>query len=767
MLAAAALTVYLGTEKNIRVEVPRVEATVQVDGQLTEPVWQQAARLAGFSQYSPDDGRPAADETEILVWYSPTAIHFGIRAHAAPGSVRATLADRDRIDNDDWIQFYISTFDDGRQATMFGVNPLGVQSDGALVEGAGGGGGHGGFGGIGGGRQAPDLSPDFVFESKGHLTDYGYEVEVRIPFKSLRYQTAPSQNWGLHVIRRVQSTGHEDSWVPARRSAASFLDQGGTLLDLKDLHRGLVMDLNPVVTARADGARDDAGGWRYDGSRPDVGGNIRWGLTPNLTLNATLNPDFSQVESDATQFQIDPRQALYFAEKRPFFLDGIEFFQAPNNLVYSRQIGAPLAAVKLTGKMGNTTVAALSAVDDRALSRGGSSHPVFTIARVQRDLGNSSRAAVLYTDRLDGAFTNHVAAADAHLVWRGIYSVDLQGAYSRTAAPGSTTQGVLWQTALRRSGRRFSLNYSLTANHPDFRAAAGFIGRSGIVDGTLQHQIALYGKPGAVVEKWTGDVRVQGVWNYEDFLDAGQALERKLHLNSNLYFRGGWHSTQSVLIERFGYDPTLYAGYAVLDGASLRPFGGKTLPNLDYLVSIDTPRVRGVSANLFYLWGRDENFFEWASADIVYATAAVAWRPTERLRLDFNENLQSFQRRTDHSYAGVRSVPRLRVEYQATRAIFVRYVGELATNYQDSLRDDSRTGLPIVFVAPDGSFTPAARVHTRSFRNDWLFSYQPRPGTVVFAGYGNTLAEPVDLPQRTLRRTRDGFFLKLSYLFRM
>src|SRR4029078_577707 len=189
MLAAA---VYRGTERNIRVDIPRIEATVEVDGRLSEPAWQQAALLTAFSEYARADGRPAATQTEILVWYSPTAIHFGVRAHAPAGSVRATLGDRDRVEQEDWGQFFLSTFKHSRQASMFGVNPLGVQMDGALVEGTNGSGA--GFGGVSGGRAATGLSPDFVFDSKGHLTDFGYEVEVRIPFKSLRYQSTPSQD---------------------------------------------------------------------------------------------------------------------------------------------------------------------------------------------------------------------------------------------------------------------------------------------------------------------------------------------------------------------------------------------------------------------------------------------------------------------------------------------------------------------------------------------------------------------------------------------
>ena len=649
---------YPGVDRNLRVTPPRIDAAADIDGQLTEPVWEQAARLTGFSQYAPDDGRAAADQTEVRVWYSPTAIYFGVRAHAAAGSVRATLADRDHVDNDDLIEIYLSTFNDGRQATVIGVNPLGVQLDGAAVEGTGQGGRA--FGGLSG-APATDLSPDFVYESKGRLTDDGYEIEVRVPFKSLRYQPAPTQDWGIHIIRRVQSSGHDDSWVPARRSEASFLGQAGTLAGLTDLRRGLVMDLNPFVTARADG-RDEAGAWTYDGHRPEAGANVRWGVTPSLTFNGTVNPDFSQVEADATQFQIDPRQALFFQEKRPFFLDGIEFFSTPNNLVYSRRIVEPVAAAKLTGKKAGTTIAALFAVDDQRQSIDRQSNPVFNVLRVQRDLGSASRAGFIYTDRLDGDYTNHVAGADAHLVWRKIYSVDLQGAVSRTELGSGAFSGPLWQANFSRTGRRFSLRYALKGNAPDFRAATGFIARQGIVEGVVTHQLAFYGKPGSLVERWTGDVQLLGNWLYDDFTSGAGALERKWHNNLNVYFKGGWHAGASVLVERYGYDPSIYRNYGVLNGTTVQPFSGQTLPNLDYVVSFDTPRVHGVSLNLFHIWGKDENFYEWASANIVYSTASVRWRPTERLRADFDYNLQSFVRRTDGSYVGIRRIPRLRLD---------------------------------------------------------------------------------------------------------
>ncbi len=241
--SAPASRTYDGRSGSLDVEPPRVDQSIEIDGRLDEAVWSQAAVLSGFSRYAPVDGAPADNGTDVLVWYSPTAMHFGIRAFAPAGSVRATLADRDRIQSDDHVIIFLSTYNDGRQALVFGVNPLGVQLDGALAEGTRGSGG--GFTGLSTGRESPDLSPDYVFQSKGRVTDSGYDVEVRIPFKSLRYQSQSPQDWGIHVTRVVPHQGIEDSWAPAKRDDASFLAQSGRLKNLTDLRRGLVLDLNP------------------------------------------------------------------------------------------------------------------------------------------------------------------------------------------------------------------------------------------------------------------------------------------------------------------------------------------------------------------------------------------------------------------------------------------------------------------------------------------------------------------------------------------
>lgn len=771
-LLSAASNVYDGRSGALDVELPQIDQPVEIDGTLDEAVWSRAAILSGFSRYAPVDGAPSDHDTQVLVWYSPTAIYFGIRASAPAGSVRATLADRDHIQSDDHVLIFLSTYNDGRQALVFGVNPLGVQLDGALAEGTRGSGG--GFSGLASGREAPDISPDYVFQSKGRVTGAGYEVEVRIPFKSLRYQAQDRQDWGIHVTRVIPQQGIEDSWVPARRDEASFLAQAGHLKNLKDLRRGLVLDVNPIATAKLDGA-PQAGGWRYDANRPEFGMNVRWGITPNLTMNGTVNPDFSQVESDAGQFTYDPRQALFFPEKRPFFLDGIEQFATPNNLIYTRRIVAPAAAAKLTGKIGaRTTVAYLAAADDAVLSGSGRDHPLFNILRVQRDVGVKSRAALVYTDRIDGDRSNRVVGSDARFVWRDIYSLSLQGAISRSAAAGVVTTAPLWQSVLSRSGRRFQARYTARGVDPDFRAAAGFISRTGVASLNLNHTLVTYGRTGSALDRWSADVVLDGTWQYDELMAGRPSQDRKLHFNNNFTFKGGWRFGGSVLFESFGFDKGLYSRYVLgresASGVQFIPFPeGPRLPNVDYVLSATTPQRRGVEFDALMVWGKDENFYEWSSADIVFMNIGAAWKPTNKLRIEPRYQLQSFRRRSDGSMVGIRRIPRLKTEYQISRPIFVRFVGEYNSDWQDDLRDDGRSNLPIYILnRATGRYDRATGSSSRSFRADWLFSYQPTPGTVLFAGYGNTLADlDDDVKTRGLQRARDGFFLKFSYLFRL
>ena len=745
--------------------MPRETDTVVVDGRLDEPVWSRATLLTGFSQFSPIDGVPASDSTEVLVWYSADAIYFGVRAFESHGAAHATLGDRDHVAADDNIQFFLGTFDDGRQAIVLGVNPLGVQIDGMLREtyqrasvnwwerpev-----------------RQAPDWSQDFVFQSKGHVTDWGYEVELAVPLKSLTYQLSSPQTWGFNVVRQVQHSGYEDSWAPARRSGASFLRQSGQLVGLRDLRRELVLDLNPVVTQRTAGA-PNGGTWRYQAESPEFGGNVRWGITNNSTLNATVHPDFSQVESDAGQVALDPRVALYFPEKRAFFLDGLEAFATPLDLVYTRTIVQPLVAAKWTAAFPATRVAVLTALDDRLTS---TARPRVGIVRVQRDVGAQSRVGMTYTDRVAGDSASRVADIDAVLVFRRLYALNLQAAASATH-PGTTAP--LWAVGLDRAGTQMSFHYALTGLDPEFQTTVGFIPRPGITTARFDNHFVHFGTRGRMIETLSFDPSYRGTWKYRDF-PAHKASEDKLYLVTHQQLRGGWSTALSVLLEVFRYDPDLFRNVFVERTQSgvtdTVPFTGRPgLPNRDWVVAVTSPQWSWLSFSALYLWGLDDDIDEWASADVRYATLDALIRPTNRLRITPSLLYWTVARQTTGETVRDERLTRVKLEWQLARPLFVRLVGEYRSLDRLPLRDEGRTNGALLFRNPDGSLSRSEQIARRSFRGDWLLAYQPIPGTTLLAGYGSLAAVNGgtlgDLFGMRYRQA-DAFFIKLGYLWRL
>ena len=761
--------IYHGRENATDVPIPRFDAAVTVDGVLSEAVWAEAALLTGFSQYQPVDGEPASDSTEVLLWYSAHALHVGIRAWEPHGVVNATLADRDRIFGDDNVQLLLDTFHDRRRALLFAVNPLGVQGDGFQTEEQR---TSGGFFSAEESSARTDLSPDFIFESRGRLTDYGYEIEIRIPFKSIRYPARQPQTWGINVVRRVQHAGEVQTWTAARRGATSFLAQSGTLVGLDGMRRGLVMDLNPVVTSQVNGA-PAAEGWRYRGDAPEPGLNARWGITTDLTLNGTVNPDFSQIEADVAQIQFDPRNALSFAEKRPFFLEGNEQFAAPGGLIYTRRIAAPVAAVKLGGKVSGLDVGVLSAVDDDGQSRTGADHPVYNIARVRRSLGAQSMVGFTYTDRIEADDYNRVASVDTRLVLSERYTLGLQVAGSRTRAGDDVFTAPYWDVSLRRSGREFGWSVSVNGRDPEFRAGSGFMSRPGVVYANITPRVTRFGRPDALLQSWSGAIAFNGMWHYDRFTSGAlRGDEMKLAFNNTFTLRGGWQLGASLLVENFLYPEALYTDHAIDMGGDTVPFEGRpSINNYDLVLSWTTPGWQRFAADGFVLFGRDENFPEWAPGYLVWANLNTAWRPTERIRVSALYNETRVMRPDDWSTVTVTQIPRVKLEYQVARPVFVRVVSQYVARKQDALQDDGRTDRPILIRNPDTGVYEATQLQRdNQLRFDALFSYQPNPGTVIFAGYGSTLEDLTGarlFELRDLTRRQDGLFVKVSYLFRL
>ncbi|HJU73817.1 MAG TPA: DUF5916 domain-containing protein, partial [Gemmatimonadaceae bacterium] len=517
--------VYHGRSGQLTAAVPRADTAAVIDGELSEPVWRSAAVLTGFSSYLPVDNQPAQDSTEVLIWYTTTDIYFGVRAYESHGSVHATLAARDRIDSDDYIQLLIDPFNDRRRAFVFGVNPLGAQADGIRTD---------AFGGapqargqtFGGSPPANiDLNPDFVFASKGRLTDWGYEVEVRIPLKSIRFQGTNEQRWSFQALRYVQHSGYQQTWTPARRGSAAFLGQSGTLSGFRDLQRETVLELNPEVTTAISGTPTTSG-WQYETS-PDVGANLRWRIVPNVTLNATARPDFSQVEADAAQIPGDTRFALFFPEKRPFFVDGSDQYDSPNGLIYTRRIVQPVVAAKLSGKFGRTNLALLSAVDDRGGSALGTERPVYNLVRLKRDILSQSTIGMTYTDRVEGDDYNRAGAVDARFIYGGMYSLTMSAGGSVTRRSGSTTRAPIGDVSLSRTGRRYGALYSFGVVGEDFAAASGFVPRSGIVRAGLYQRVSFY-PSNSSIESWLIRGGWEQLWDYDGFFRGEGVRETKL-----------------------------------------------------------------------------------------------------------------------------------------------------------------------------------------------------------------------------------------------
>lgn len=755
MLLVLALPVALGAQAVApapAVTPPRIEATIVVDGVLDEPVWQQAARLDGFHQTRPVDGRPAEDSTVVLVWYSPTAIYFGIRAYDRdPSSVRATLAKRDNIASDDQVSIYLDTFNDRRRAYFFGVNAYGVQDDGVRSE--------GGFSASAGMQSGTtDRNPDFLWESKGERTASGYVVEVRIPFKSLRYAGGADQTWGLNVGRTTQRTGYEDNWTDVRRANASFLGQAGTLVGIHDIKRGVVTEVQPTITANLPGARDASGNFVRADLKTDVGGNLRFGFT-KVTLDGTINPDFSQVESDAGLVTINERFALFFPERRPFFLEGIELFAAPNNLVYTRSIVNPLVGAKLTGKFGRYTLAHLTSIDEAQSGP----NALVNMTRVRRDVGANSVAGLTLTDReQDGRF-NRVVSADARLVFKKLYyfQSQLANSWTRDSRSGETRSAPLWDLEVDRTGRAFGFNYHLTAFSDNFEARSGFVNRVGILQGRAFNRLALYGRRGALIEQFTLFGGSNQIWKYGDFI-TDKSIEGAAELNWSFRFRGGWNVSGKVSEGFARFEKNAYTGYTVAALSGTAPFAlaSGVFDQWSGSATIGTPTLRRFDASITTNLGRTPIFPEAAQGQVTAVRGTVNLRPTPGTRLSGAITWTKLARAADGSEFARTVIPRVKLEVQPNRALFFRLVAEYRSERQAALRDPA-TGNPIQINGVVAGATKRNRL-----RMDWLASYEPTPGTVAFLGYGSTLDGDRALTLRDIRRSDDAFFLKLAYLFR-
>jgi hypothetical protein len=365
---AARLAALLTPEKVQATRLVRFDKAPVIDGKMDEELWQSAAVFKDFIQFRPVDLVAPSQQTEVKIGYDSKFLYIGFRAYDEPGKVRATIAKRDAVFDDDWVGIWLDTFNDGRRAYELIFNPLGVQADAIFTEGIN-----------------EDFSVDIVHESKGVLLQDGFSVEVAIPFKSLRYEAGKDKKWGLQLMRTIKRLNNEQSsWTPISRDNSSLLGQSGHITGLEGISTERTIELIPSLTVSEEGRRvpsvsraqselSDALGLAVPTDRGrflnnpvgfDPGLTAKFSISPTMTLDMALNPDFAQVEADATVVTANQRFPIFFEEKRPFFLEGKEIFETLISAVHTRTIVDPDYAFKFTGKRGKNTFGVLVASDN-------------------------------------------------------------------------------------------------------------------------------------------------------------------------------------------------------------------------------------------------------------------------------------------------------------------------------------------------------------------------------------------------------------------
>jgi len=390
-------------------QITRVEERIEVDGVLDERVWERAWTMTLDYEVRPGENTPAPVRTEVFIMHDANRLYVGFRAHDPdPRAIRAHLADRDQAWNDDWVGVVLDTFNDERRDYLFVVNPFGVQMD--MIE-------------VGGTKGTPW---DGIWKSAAVITDWGWSAEFEIPFSTLRFQrSAGPQVWGFDAIRGYpRNVSHQMGLFARDRSNNCYLCQAHKIEGFAGVSPGRNIELVPTLTASRTDEREDLPDGQMVNGDPDIeiGLTARWGITPNLTLSGTINPDYSQVEADALQLTINRPFEIFFPELRPFFMEGADFFETQMNVVYTRMMREPEWGLKLTGKEGDHTVGAY-VVDDEItnLIIPGSESSDFTVLeqpntatvlRYKHDIGNRFTLGAIFTNRDGADYLNRVAGID-------------------------------------------------------------------------------------------------------------------------------------------------------------------------------------------------------------------------------------------------------------------------------------------------------------------------------------------------------------------
>jgi hypothetical protein len=411
--------------------IPKISATrcsnseIIIDGKLDEHAWKLAGECNNFVEISPGDNIKCEVETKMLITYDDDNLYLGFICYDNDMSkLRANMCDRDKIWNDDYVGVIIDTYRNNQKGYEFFCNPYGIQGDATWTP------------------TGENDSYDLVFNSDAKIYKDRWTLEIAIPFKSIRFPSKPNQEWGLHIIRtRPRENRTQMSWAVISRDNPSFLGQAGILTGINNVKSSKNLEILPYVIGSQNGYKQDINNpnsnFINDKLKGDFGIGLRYGFTSNLSGEIVYNPDFSQVESDAAQVDVNTNSALFYSEKRPFFLEGNDFFTTYVNTVYTRMINKPLFAAKLLGKVGGFDVGYIGAYDKKTQFilpyDYGSNFALFdslesfsNALRIRKSLKGDSYIGLIATDREVKKGYNRVLSFDGSLNFKNYYYFNWQ-----------------------------------------------------------------------------------------------------------------------------------------------------------------------------------------------------------------------------------------------------------------------------------------------------------------------------------------------------
>jgi len=735
-LFAFALSNAQAQEKRNNYQLSHQQAAIVLDGVMDELAWKNATRIDLKYENRPGEGVAARVKTEAYFFEDGENLYVAIKAYdPKPSEIRASLRDRDALWSDDNVGIIVDTFNDERSGYEFFVNPLGAQADMRMDDTDG---------------WHEDASWDAIWGSAGKLTDFGYLVEMSIPFNAIRFPESDGElTWNIAIWRnyardvRVQLAN-----VALDRNIRCNLCQFDRLTGFNAIESGNNFQLTPTVTlGRNDEKEDVLEDWDEGENESEFGIDLRWGITQDMVLNTTINPDFSQVEADAGQLDVNNTFSLFFPEKRPFFLDGASYFETANfNFVHTRNIATPDYGVKLTGKSDEHSYGVMVANDSNTsfLVPGNQGSDVATldddsnvaIVRYKMDVGERNNIGVLMTQRDASDYNNTLLSVDGSYWFSDIDSLTYQLAKSDTDNPlaiqdefdlKEEQQGTAITLGYSHRTRDYNIRVNYTDVSDDFRADLGFQSRvdySKLVIGGSQ---TWYGDKDDVFTEWG----YFGDWD-KSYDQDGNMLEEEIELHGNLQGPMQLFTNFGLVHRKRFYDDQFFNETQAMMYAQITP-------------------IAGLQLRMFNRFGSQIDFANTQLGDVVDIEPSISWDVNENLNIDFSFNYSQLDVDSKRLFTAEQSDIRLSYQFD------MRSLVKLVIQYTDIERN------PDLYSYDEDEEQRDKR--SRYFSTQLVYSYKINPQTLFYLGYSDGGFQDDSLEH--LERDQRTIFTKFSYAWQM